>query len=40
MGQRRNAYEVLMGKPKRKRLRRKLGYRWKDDIKISSLLRK
>jgi hypothetical protein len=34
MGKTRNAYNVLVGKPEGKRRRRRLGPRWKDNIRM------
>jgi hypothetical protein len=34
MGEKRNAYRVLVGKPEGKRPLRKLGHRWEHNIKM------
>jgi hypothetical protein len=34
MGERRNAYRILVGKPEGKRLPRRLRRRWVDNIKM------
>jgi len=34
MGERRNAYRVLVGKPEGKRLLRRLMHRWEDNNKM------
>jgi hypothetical protein len=37
MGEMRNAYNILVGKPGRKRLLRRPGHRWDDNIRITDL---
>jgi hypothetical protein len=34
MGEMRNAYKILVGKPERKRPLRRPGHRWEDNIKV------
>jgi len=36
IGERRSAYRVLVGKPKRKRPFGRLGHRWEDNIKMGT----
>jgi hypothetical protein len=35
MGEMRNAYKILIGKPKGKRPLRRSGHRWKDNIRMN-----